>query len=145
LIYNKRGSMTSEKIIKAHPRAAVILPVQQEIPIAGVGVGAALDAAALERLQASAMQGAQLLRTLANPDRLLLLCQLAAGEACVSELAASSGIGQPSLSQQLGVLRDEGLVSTRREGKFVVYRMASEPAMAIMQVLHRFYCTDAPG
>lgn len=101
-----------------------------------------LDVDSLARLQASATQAAQLLRTLANPDRLLLLCLIAAGEACVSDLASSSGIEQPSLSQQLGVLRDEGLVNTRREGKFVYYRVASAPALAVMQVLHRLYCPE---
>ncbi|MGA1288883.1 MAG: ArsR/SmtB family transcription factor, partial [Rubrivivax sp.] len=67
-------------------------------------------------LQAAAVQAAALLRSLANPERLILMCALAEGERCVSELAQSTGIQQPTLSQQLGVLRDEGLVSTRRAG-----------------------------
>ena len=59
-------------------------------------------------------------KLLANADRLMLLCQLAQGEKCVSELEALLGIVQPTLSQQLTVLREEALVSTRRDRKSVV-------------------------
>ena len=81
-----------------------------------------------------------LLKVLANPDRLLLLCQLAQGEYSVGELEQLVGLQQPSLSQQLGVLRDEQLVSTRRAGKQVYYSIASEEAMAVMQLLYNLYC-----
>ena len=53
------------------------------------------------------------LKALANEDRLLLLCQLSQGERCVSELEEDLGIRQPTLSQQLGVLRNEGMKSLR--------------------------------
>jgi DNA-binding transcriptional ArsR family regulator len=99
-----------------------------------------LDMAAM---QSAAAQACALLKTLANPDRLLLLCQLTQGEHCVSELEAQLGIGQPTLSQQLGVLRNEGLVATRRDGKQIYYRFASDDAAAVMQVLYARFC--APG
>lgn len=94
-------------------------------------------------MRAAAAQACGLLKVLANPDRLLLLCQLAQGPLCVSELEAILGIQQPTLSQQLGVLRDEGLVTTRREGKQIFYSIASDEAMAVMQVLYQQYC-DKP-
>lgn len=78
----------------------------------------------------------QLLKSVSHPDRLLLLCQLAQGEYCVSELEALVGLGQPSLSQQLGVLRKDNLVHTRREGKQIYYTLASEDALALLQLLH---------
>ena len=53
------------------------------------------------------------------------------------------GIQQPTLSQQLGVLREEQLVTTRREGKQIFYSIASTEAMAVMQVLYELYCTTA--
>ena len=68
-------------------------------------------------LQAQSEQAAKLLKALANPDRLLLLCQLVEQEKSVAELGELTGIAQPSLSQQLSVLRTENLVATRREGK----------------------------
>jgi ArsR family transcriptional regulator len=91
-------------------------------------------------LKSSAGEAAALLKALANPDRLLLLCQLVGGERSVGEMGASAGIEQPSLSQQLGVLRGEGLVATRREGRQVVYRIASPAALAMLDVLHTLFC-----
>ena len=94
----------------------------------------------LSKLQAAAGQASSLLKALANPDRLLLLCQLTQGEFAVGTLEALTGIRQPTLSQQLTVLRDERLVATRREGKQVFYRIASPEALAVLQVLYGLYC-----
>lgn len=91
-------------------------------------------------LQASAHEAAALLKALANPDRLLLLCQMVDAERSVAELGELTGIAQPSLSQQLGVLRGERLVSTRREGKHVLYRVDSPAALAVLQTLHGLFC-----
>jgi DNA-binding transcriptional ArsR family regulator len=96
----------------------------------------------LESLQAAALQACGLLKALAHPARLLLLCQLSQAERCVSELESLTGIRQPTLSQQLTVLREEQLVSTRREGKQVFYSIVSEPALAVMQVLYQQFCKD---
>src|SRR4051812_22776326 len=96
----------------------------------------------LERLQAAASEACGLLKVLANQDRLLLLCQLTQGEHCVSELESLTGIKQPTLSQQLTVLREERMVSTRREGKQIFYSIASNEAMAVMQVLYKLFCQD---
>lgn len=99
-------------------------------------------------LQSRAAEAAALLKALAHPDRLLLLCQLVVSERNVSELGALAGLGQPSLSQQLGVLRGERLVATRREGKAVVYRIASPAAHALLQTLYAQFCepqADPPG
>ncbi|MFC5547590.1 ArsR/SmtB family transcription factor [Massilia aerilata] len=91
-------------------------------------------------MQAAAARACALLKTLGNPDRLLLLCQLTQGEFCVSELEAKLGIQQPTLSQQLGVLREEKLVNTRREGKQIYYSLASEEAKAVLGVLYQQFC-----
>ena len=94
----------------------------------------------LQEMQAAAEKACALLKALGNSDRLLLLCQLTQGEFCVSELESMLGIQQPTLSQQLGVLREEKLVSTRREGKQIYYSLASKEAMAVLQVLYQLYC-----
>lgn len=99
-------------------------------------------AAAGADLPARANDAAQLLKALANPDRLLLLCQLVDGERSVTELGALSGITQPSLSQQLAVLRGERLVATRRAGKSVIYRVNSPAALAILQTLYGLFCAE---
>ncbi|MBK4734977.1 ArsR/SmtB family transcription factor [Noviherbaspirillum pedocola] len=98
------------------------------------------EAIDIEQLRKSAGDACGLLRVLANPDRLLLLCQMTQGEFCVSELEEMTGIRQPTLSQQLTVLRDEQMVNTRREGKQIYYSIASKEAMAVMTVLYELYC-----
>jgi DNA-binding transcriptional ArsR family regulator len=93
-------------------------------------------------LRASADRASRLMKVLSNPDRMLLLCQLALGEKRVGELEALLGIVQPTLSQQLSVLREEGLVTTRREGKHIYYRIDSPAALAVMNVLYTQFCAN---
>ena len=91
-------------------------------------------------LRASAEKATGLMKAMANTDRLMLLCQLSNGEKSVGELEAILDIKQPTLSQQLGILRDAELVNTRREGKNIFYSISSQSAMAVMQVLHQQLC-----
>ncbi len=93
-----------------------------------------------EELRASAYKACALMKVMANADRLMLLCQLSQGEKSVSELETLLNIHQPTLSQQLTVLREANLVSTRREGKSIIYNISSQSAMAVMQVLHQEIC-----
>ena len=94
----------------------------------------------IEEMQAGASQACRLLKVLSNPDRLLILCQLSQGEHRVGELEELLGIVQPTLSQQLTVLREEALVSTRRDGKHIYYLLDSPRALAVMQVLYAQFC-----
>ena len=96
-------------------------------------------------MRAAATQACQLMKVLSNPDRLIILCQLAQGERSVGDLEASLGIVQPTLSQQLTVLREEELVTTRREGKNIYYQIASPQAMAIMAVMYEQFCNNNEG
>lgn len=91
-------------------------------------------------LRAAAGRAVGALKLLANEDRLLLLCQLSQGELCVSDIEQALGIRQPTLSQQLGVLRNEGVVSTRREGKNIFYRVADPAMLEILALLYQLYC-----
>ncbi|MBC7499761.1 MAG: winged helix-turn-helix transcriptional regulator [Herminiimonas sp.] len=99
----------------------------------------------MQNMRLAATQASTLLKALANPDRLLLLCQLSQGEQCVSELEKLLAIVQPTLSQQLGVLREERLVRTRRDGKQIFYSIASTEALAVMQVLYDQFCNPGSG
>ena len=92
------------------------------------------------RLRAAAGDAVGALKVLANEERLLLLCQLSQGEMCVSELEEELDIHQPTLSQQLGVLRAEGVVNTRREGKRIYYSVCDTALLEILRVLYRLYC-----
>lgn len=86
-----------------------------------------------------------LLRVLANEDRFLLLSQLIQEEKCVSELEQLLDIQQPTLSQQLGVLRSEGLVATRREGKQIYYRVSRPDVLPLLTTIYGLYCKRARG
>ena len=96
-------------------------------------------------LRDSASKACTLLKALANEDRLLLLCQLTQGERNVGELEALTGIRQPTLSQQLGVLRNQGLVETRRDGKNIYYSVANAEVLEILGLLYRLYCPQPDG
>lgn len=98
------------------------------------------SAIAPERLMGHVDQVVGALKVLANPERLALLCKLSRQEMCVSEMESQLGIRQPTLSQQLGVLRSEGVVTTRREGKQVFYRVADRRLVQILAALARTYC-----
>lgn len=99
----------------------------------------------IEVMRAAAGNATQVLFALANPDRLLLLCQLSQGEKCVGELEALVGIYQPTLSQQLGVLRKQGLVNTRREGKQIYYSVKDPKILVILNCLYDLYCPKPQG
>ena len=97
----------------------------------------------LNEMQKAAKLASRLMKVLSNPDRLLILCQLIQQEMCVGEIEEMLGIVQPTLSQQLVVLRDEGLVSTRREGKNIYYKIKSTQAQVVLEVLYDQFCHSA--
>lgn len=98
----------------------------------------------LAEMAAHAEEAARLLRALANPHRLLVLCVLSEGELPVGELNERVPLSQSALSQHLAVLREDGLVTTRREAQTIHYRLAPGPAPALIRTLHRIYCGARP-
>jgi DNA-binding transcriptional ArsR family regulator len=111
------------------------------------GMGYAMRTVALELadMKKGADEACRLMKVLANPDRLLILCQLTHGEKRVGELEEHLGIVQPTLSQQLTVLRDEELVRSRREGKNIYYQLSSPKALAVMKALYDQFCRKSRG
>jgi len=95
-------------------------------------------------MEARAGEAATLLKTLAHPVRLMLACTLAEGEFSVGELEEKLDIRQPSLSQQLGVLREAGIVETRRDGKQIFYRLTAAKAARLIDALYSIFCKDEP-
>ncbi|TNE37923.1 MAG: transcriptional regulator [Alphaproteobacteria bacterium] len=96
-----------------------------------------IDIAELER---NAEAAAAYLRMLANPSRLLVLCNLIDGELSSGQLARKIGISHPNLSQHLSKLKAEGLVDTRREETTIFYRIKDARAAQIINVLHDVFC-----
>ena len=97
----------------------------------------------LTDLQGKAAEVSELLKTLAHPMRLMIVCTLIEGEYSVSELEEKLDIHQPNLSQQLTVLREAELVETRREGKQIYYRLTALKAERLVGALYDIFC--APG
>ena len=94
-------------------------------------------------MRAHAADASRLLKALANEKRLMLLCLLAEGERSVGELNARLELSQSALSQHLAILRDDGLVTTRREAQSIYYGLAQGPAQRVIDTLHGIYCGDA--
>ena len=101
------------------------------------------DMTEMEVMRESSEQASRLLKALSNQDRLMILCLLGESEKCVSELEELLGIRQPTLSQQLARLRADDLVSTRRDGKVVYYKLASTEAGQIIGLLYEMFCVPA--
>jgi DNA-binding transcriptional ArsR family regulator len=87
-------------------------------------------------------QAADLMRSLSNPNRLMIACALADGEQSVSELESKLGIKQPILSQQLADLREAGVVQARRSSKSMFYSVADAKAGKLIAALHQIFCGD---
>lgn len=91
-------------------------------------------------LEPRAEEAAQLLTAMANPKRLLILCNLIEQERSVGELSRIVQLEQSPLSQHLSKLRALGLVKTRRDGQTIFYRLASEPVTKVLVTLYDIYC-----
>ena len=97
----------------------------------------------LRDMEAAAERVSELMKLLANKHRLLVLCQLAEGEKSVGELARLLDVREPAMSQQLAVLRREGLVRPRREAQTIHYALARDDVRRLMEFLYATYCGDA--
>ncbi len=95
-------------------------------------------------MRVHAADASRLLKALANEKRLMLLCLLVEGERSVGELNARVELSQSALSQHLAVLREDGLVATRREAQTIYYTLAPGPAHRIIETLHDIYCGAKP-
>jgi len=95
----------------------------------------------LSALEAKAGEVAGVMKALANPRRLLILCHLAeVGSASVNALAAAVGLSQSALSQHLALMRDEGLVTFDRDGQTLNYRIADPRVGTLLDTLYSLYC-----
>ena len=97
-----------------------------------------------ESIELNIRQAADLMRSLSNPNRLMIACALVEGEQSVSELEDKLGIKQPILSQQLADLREAGVVQARRASKSVFYSVADAKAGHLITALHQIFCEDSP-
>jgi DNA-binding transcriptional ArsR family regulator len=94
----------------------------------------------IQQMSSSADLASQLLKALANPHRLMIVCQLIDTERSVGELARLLGLRDSTVSQHLALLRKDGLVAARRDGQTIWYTISSGPARALLETLYKVYC-----
>jgi DNA-binding transcriptional ArsR family regulator len=94
----------------------------------------------LKAMSRKADQAARLLRALSHGARLRVVCELVDGERSAGDLVRASGLSQSALSQHLAKLREEKLVTTRRDGQTIYYRIADSRALQVLKVLYELYC-----
>lgn len=100
-------------------------------------------AADMAKLEANALRASALLKAMANPTRLLVLCHIAQGERSVGELEEAVGLSQSALSQHLAVLRKRHVVTARRDGQTIFYSLTSSEAVSVMGTLYDIFCRKA--
>ncbi|GAA6133225.1 metalloregulator ArsR/SmtB family transcription factor [Oceaniserpentilla sp. 4NH20-0058] len=93
-----------------------------------------------EEMKSHARDASQLLKALANENRLMILCSLAQGEMNVSQLNERLDLSQSALSQHLAWLRRENLVNTRRDAQTIFYSLQGTKAKEVIEVLQTIYC-----
>ena len=113
------------------PRAARRRTAGPELP----------DSTRIEEMRAHAGDAAHLLKALGNEQRLLILCNLLARPLSVGELNERLELSQSALSQHLALLREGGLVDTRREAQSIFYSLPPGPVTRIMALLQDIYCS----
>ncbi len=93
-----------------------------------------------KKLRQNACLAAKLLRTLANAERLMILCQLISGEQSVGQLHKKSTLSQSAFSQHLSILRASKIVSTRKDMQTVYYSLTNRDAIKLLESLYTIYC-----
>lgn len=98
------------------------------------------DSVDFEAMHRNASEAVRLLKSLANESRLMIMCVLAEGEISVGQLNNRIDLSQSALSQHLAILREKGLVETRRQSQTIYYSLADSPAIGLIQKLHDIFC-----
>jgi DNA-binding transcriptional ArsR family regulator len=101
---------------------------------------AAPDANLAAAMAEQAERASELLKAMSHPQRLRVLCLLVEGERSVGEINREIELSQSALSQHLAKLREEGLVTTRKEAQTVFYSLTTGPALEVIRTLHDVYC-----
>jgi DNA-binding transcriptional ArsR family regulator len=99
----------------------------------------------VEDMRQNAAEAVALLKSLANESRLMIMCVLAEGELSVGELNQRIELSPSALSQHLAVLRNQGLVTTRREAQIIRYALADSDAIPLIELLHDIFCVNEAG
>lgn len=97
----------------------------------------------LDRMVDNATRASNFLKAISHEGRLMILCHLVSGEKSVTELEELLSARQAAVSQQLSRLRLEGLVTPRREGKAIFYRLADDRPRRMLEVVYELFCGES--
>lgn len=95
----------------------------------------------IQQLAEHAKEATQLLKELANENRLMIFCCLGSEEYSVTELNEMIPLSQSALSQHLARLREAGYLDTRREGQVIYYRLVDKNVTKIISTLKNIFCS----
>jgi DNA-binding transcriptional ArsR family regulator len=98
----------------------------------------------IDQLVENAALAERYMKILANQNRLMILCSLVNGELSVGELNAIVPLSQSALSQHLAILREQGMVSTERDGQTIRYAISDEKVSMLMQAMYEVFCASVP-
>lgn len=99
---------------------------------------------ALLAMSERAVEASAFLKAMSHEGRLTILCQLVDGEKSVTQLEQLLQLRQAAVSQHLSRLRTDGLVTPRRDGKTIFYRLADDRAQKMLETLHDLFCGSEP-
>lgn len=100
-----------------------------------------MDKVNIEQIQSSAIEVSELLKIMAHPERLMVLCQLTQGEVGVAQLQQCSQLSQSAFSQHLSILRKQGLITARKASQQVFYSLADSRVKQLIYSLHTVFCS----
>jgi DNA-binding transcriptional ArsR family regulator len=106
---------------------------------------AGMDLMEFGDMRESAAEAVRLLKSLANESRLMIMCVLSEGESSVGALNQKITLSQSALSQHLALLREQGLVKTRRKSQTIYYSLSNSRAIPLIEKLHDIYCAPPEG
>lgn len=96
----------------------------------------------MKNMNKNSQAAANFMKGIANPHRLLVLCELTMGEKSVKELIEATGLAQTSMSQHLSKLKDEKIVTFRRDHRTLFYRIDNDAVLKIMDILYHEFCEE---
>ncbi|THF60698.1 ArsR/SmtB family transcription factor [Pseudothauera rhizosphaerae] len=88
---------------------------------------------------------ARALKAIAHPLRLKILCVLGDTEVCVQDIVDAVGTSQSNISQHLAILRDKGVLQTRKDANRVYYRVGDQRTLQLIGLMREVFCSDKPG
>ena len=87
---------------------------------------------------------ARALKAISHPLRLKILCVVGEGEVCVQEIVEAVGTSQSNISQHLAILRDKGVLLTRKDANRVYYRVRDQPTLQLIVLMREVFCGVSP-